>query len=574
MDGPRTGFMTWLVSATTFCSALMLSALFGPAPALSQPTDPFSAADAAHEISFPIDLGSGWYACKINDQGSEHDCADMVAGQSWESQGWEDYDGHAVYRRQLNLVHADHLIQTGLYLGQIRDTDRVLLNGVEIGSTGREPPAFEKANLYHRLYTIPASLVAHDGENLLEVFIYNDSRDGGLETGSARIDDWFVLDKARDDAQTGLIIIITILGFIAVNQLLLYLFSRSTPAVLLFGVSCLLYCLYLVTYSEIPLQQGWNLSHTFRLNVALFHVIVVTFLQFFIVFFDIRIPTLLNLYFGYLLIIAATVFLVPFSTLYMLLEISETLFVIVNFPLLAWLLYKALKNRVPHTITVMVAILIHGLCATWDVLADLSLLPPPVPSVAGIISPISLVLFCTVLSIVLGQRHWRYYRTATYDDLTRALRRGAFEFRLENMISHLDSERDQLLMAMIDLDYFKTINDVYGHIAGDLLLKDISRRISRELPDRSLICRYGGDEFCIATIVQTRHQARTLLKQLQQVISDTAVDVDRKPVSTSATIGAKLHTRSDDMNVENILVRPDELLLDAKSQERGSILLQ
>ena len=86
---------------------------------------------------------------------------------------------------------------------------------------------------------------------------------------------------------------------------------------------------------------------------------------------------------------------------------------------------------------------------------------------------------------------------ATQDPLTRCLNRRAFYERFEMEYNRAQRYGKDLCCIMIDIDHFKSINDKYGHPVGDKVLQKVSMTLQDGLRDSDVLCRYGGEEFCI-----------------------------------------------------------------------------
>lgn len=96
------------------------------------------------------------------------------------------------------------------------------------------------------------------------------------------------------------------------------------------------------------------------------------------------------------------------------------------------------------------------------------------------------------------------YQKATFDSLTEVLRLDCFVEKCERLISRMEREKRTLVM-MIKIDNFKQINDKHGHMIDDNLLKLVSQVMQANLINYDLEGRYGGDEFCVATMVNNEN---------------------------------------------------------------------
>src|SRR5690606_731026 len=101
-------------------------------------------------------------------------------------------------------------------------------------------------------------------------------------------------------------------------------------------------------------------------------------------------------------------------------------------------------------------------------------------------------------------------RIAITDSLTGLLTRRGFHDRATRMLRRLDGEVGAIALMMLDLDWFKSINDRFGHNAGDRVLRRLARLLEEMLPSRAIIGRHGGEEFCVMIECGDAEAARRL----------------------------------------------------------------
>ncbi|WNI27330.1 GGDEF domain-containing protein [Streptomyces sp. ITFR-16] len=127
----------------------------------------------------------------------------------------------------------------------------------------------------------------------------------------------------------------------------------------------------------------------------------------------------------------------------------------------------------------------------------------------------------------------RQLANAHRDPLTGAQRRAGFERRAQHLI---DRYGDTVMVALIDLDHFKALNDGHGHAAGDRALTATGERLIEWAGSRGVVGRLGGDEFAVATRIGPSRRA-VRLAQLARTLSEP-VDIDGHPVDVAASVGA------------------------------------
>ena len=155
------------------------------------------------------------------------------------------------------------------------------------------------------------------------------------------------------------------------------------------------------------------------------------------------------------------------------------------------------------------------------------------------------------------------------DDLTRLPNRRAFVQRLEQEISRARRSNNTLVLAMIDLDGFKAINDAHGHAVGDAVLQTYARRVMTGFRHHDMVARFGGEEFAAILPDITHEDALAVLRKAQTraarplQLGDTLI-----PLPTFSA-GVAMYHRSDTLTT--LLHRADEALYRAKRRGRNRI---
>ena len=168
----------------------------------------------------------------------------------------------------------------------------------------------------------------------------------------------------------------------------------------------------------------------------------------------------------------------------------------------------------------------------------------------------------------LLQSHQRTKELAERDNLTGLANRYYFDESLSTEIRKQHRQRSQLALLLIDLDYFKYVNDNYGHDVGDQLLIAVTKRITACLRASELFARLGGDEFAITlTNLKTSYEATIVAKRI--------IDALKKPfeiglhiISSGASIGIAL-CPSDSVDVKELFKYADIAMYRSKSDGRN-----
>jgi diguanylate cyclase (GGDEF)-like protein/PAS domain S-box-containing protein len=156
---------------------------------------------------------------------------------------------------------------------------------------------------------------------------------------------------------------------------------------------------------------------------------------------------------------------------------------------------------------------------------------------------------------------------AHYDALTGLPNRGSFNQFLSSALERAAQQGSKLAVLCVDLDRFKEVNDVFGHAAGDGLLKKVAERF-KGVADGAFTARLGGDEFSIVVAdVDLPAAAEELAEGLQAAMVEE-IDVDGRPVLTSLSIGVAIYP-SDGSDAAVLLANGDVALYRAKREGRG-----
>src|SRR5690606_869081 len=126
-------------------------------------------------------------------------------------------------------------------------------------------------------------------------------------------------------------------------------------------------------------------------------------------------------------------------------------------------------------------------------------------------------------------------RMAITDSLTGLLTRRGFHDRATRMLRRVDGEVGAIALMMLDLDWFKSINDRFGHNAGDRVLRRLARQLEEVLPSRAIIGRHGGEEFCVMIECGDAEEARRVAERIcERVAAEPVADGEHRiPMSVS-----------------------------------------
>lgn len=162
-----------------------------------------------------------------------------------------------------------------------------------------------------------------------------------------------------------------------------------------------------------------------------------------------------------------------------------------------------------------------------------------------------------------GLRH-----LATHDSLTGLANRAFFEEQLAKCLARQCDGGKSLAVLLVDLDHFKSVNDIHGHAAGDRLIAEIGHRVLNAIEGEGIAARIGGDEFAIIVEGKTDWQLELLASRLSKTVSQP-IDIDSTVLRPSVSIGIGV---ADEANIseEQLMAEADEALYAAKHAGRGT----
>lgn len=162
---------------------------------------------------------------------------------------------------------------------------------------------------------------------------------------------------------------------------------------------------------------------------------------------------------------------------------------------------------------------------------------------------------------------------ALSDPLTDLSNRRAFEWELPRQIQNARDRSIPISLMMLDVDFFKSINDTYGHLTGDQVLKFLAARLRHNLRIYDTPFRYGGEEFVIILSNTDSQEAIMIASRLCQLISEQPFAID-ETLDLTITISAGTATLhpEDDAKGLSLLHRADQCLLAAKAQGRNRVV--
>lgn len=166
----------------------------------------------------------------------------------------------------------------------------------------------------------------------------------------------------------------------------------------------------------------------------------------------------------------------------------------------------------------------------------------------------------------------RLERLAVTDGLTGVFNHRRFQEQLQAEILRSDRHKRPLAVLMVDVDFFKKVNDAMGHPAGDELLRRLAEVLSIDLRQTDLIARYGGEEFAVLLPETTKTVAMQVAERMRNAV-ETRINDPNTPWPVRITVSIGVATFPEDGKTgEHVLVAADQAMYVAKRQGRNRVI--
>ncbi len=159
-------------------------------------------------------------------------------------------------------------------------------------------------------------------------------------------------------------------------------------------------------------------------------------------------------------------------------------------------------------------------------------------------------------------------RALTADHLTGVLNRRSFLERAEREIMHQSQQGPACCMAMVDVDHFKSVNDSFGHAAGDVVLSAIANVLQSGVRDGDLVGRLGGEEFAVLMPATSPDAAMAMAERLRASVAALRLTHDGRVLQVTVSLGVSVDGRSD---LKKLMVDADVALYEAKQNGRDRV---
>ncbi len=161
---------------------------------------------------------------------------------------------------------------------------------------------------------------------------------------------------------------------------------------------------------------------------------------------------------------------------------------------------------------------------------------------------------------------------AVTDELTGLYNRRYFDRHLSLMLDKAQQQARDMAVMLIDMDYFKSVNDTHGHDIGDSVLREFADRLRRNIRGVDLACRFGGEEFVVLMPDTDWRQAQSVAERVRQAVAERVfATANSRPLALTISVGLALN-ESDTDTPEVMLKRADVALYRAKREGRNRVV--
>lgn len=174
--------------------------------------------------------------------------------------------------------------------------------------------------------------------------------------------------------------------------------------------------------------------------------------------------------------------------------------------------------------------------------------------------------------ISLAIENNRLYEISVLDGLTNVYNRRYLEQRMSEEVAYSKRYGKEMTVCLLDIDFFKRLNDQYGHLAGDFVLKRVSFMLKQALREYDVVARYGGEEFAVILPTTPKQVGASIAERLRTGIADTEFVYKDKVIKTSISCGVSCFP-DDGETSESLIATADKALYVAKGQGRNQVCL-
>lgn len=230
-------------------------------------------------------------------------------------------------------------------------------------------------------------------------------------------------------------------------------------------------------------------------------------------------------------------------------------------------------GRLPFTILVTIFSVISSVTITFIIDGIMNRPIPLSGLIASISAPLLLAPLFTwvILGLLFRIHHMQeeMRELATYDQLTGVYSRRAFLEISNQYFEVAKREQKQIAVLFIDIDYFKKINDGYGHAIGDVVLRTVAEEISNTIRKSDILGRYGGEEFIISILNAGEEDALIVAEKIRNIVHGKIIVIGDHSIFASISIGISISRREVPTSLDDLIHEADKAMYVSKNSGRN-----
>jgi diguanylate cyclase (GGDEF)-like protein len=169
----------------------------------------------------------------------------------------------------------------------------------------------------------------------------------------------------------------------------------------------------------------------------------------------------------------------------------------------------------------------------------------------------------------IGIQNNIHYEHSVKDSKTGLYNHNFFIHRVNEELSRAKRDKHNFSLMITDIDNFKMFNDKYGHLAGDEVIFQISKRLKKELREMDILSRFGGEEFTILLPNSNSRDAKSIAERIRKSIEGLVVPYNDETLHVTVSIGISTYNWFENINADDMLKRADDALYESKENGRN-----
>ncbi|WP_144391684.1 GGDEF domain-containing protein [Pleionea sediminis] len=459
----------------------------------------------------------------------------------------------------------------GLLIEEIPGADELYLNGELVATTGNFPPRFENAAFYSRYYYLPPEMLQYNKPNTLQLHIYSPGKKTNMEYMSTIFYPYSTIEIKAQTKDLLFSFITAVFFMIFIVKLHYFIRIPASLDALALSAFSLLAASFVFLNHHIILAQGFDANSVLRWKTVAFIFAQLALNAYLFQAYGLKKHQFNRIVASFYLLFGISVLIWPsIDNLQDFFNWAKVTAFVSPIVIMILSMFHKRESNNQLQIVLSSALGIYLVLLAFDITrySWLTIIDYRENS-ALIYALLSLAL---ASSFVSTEKYWQFFKGATYDHLTGTLLKPSFLRRLSEEMQRCRRSEFCLLVAVIDIDQFRMINQNYGHEVGDKTLVIISATLTRALRQFDLICRLNDDEFCVAVTLPNGENTRAFLQRLHDEINNASVTLDNnEKLNLKATTGAVIYNAERHEAPEMLLLDAEHSVTEAKMRQRGSI---